>query len=133
MWSTLFASLVGIITGSAAFFISTYWMQPILKYREIRQQVLSDLVYFANAISSETTGDAWQPRVIERMNANRKSAANLEACLFLIPAWYLRWIKSSGQDPHTAVSQLIGLSNDQDFSSSDRRIGIIKSNLGIQP
>ena len=125
------AALIGVVTGSIGYFVSTFWMKPILRFGEIRQQIASDLVFFSNAIISDGLNEEMRSRVVDRRVANRRSSADLMACLLSVPFWYRWWLKLRGKDPFIAAQELIGLSNAVDFESSSKRILLIKTKLGL--
>ena len=49
----LLAVLIGVITGAAGYWFTTFWMKPILQYRELRSKVLIDLVFYAQVINAD--------------------------------------------------------------------------------
>ena len=131
MIEMFFAAIIGVVTGSIGYFVATFWMRPILRFGDIRQQIASDLVFFANAITPEGLNEEMKKRVVDRRIANRRSSADLMACLLTIPCWYRWLINFQKQDPFVAAQQLIGLSNTVDYDNSDKRINIIKEKLNI--
>jgi uncharacterized protein (DUF3820 family) len=131
MNSSLIAPTIGIISGSAAYFITTFWLQPILKYREIKQRILSDLIFYADAISNKVISAEQQSRVNERSDANRRASADLAACTLLLPNWFLYWLLRRKECPRGAVEELMELSKDFDYPSAERRVAKIKSCLRL--
>ena len=49
----LISVFVGIVAGAVGYWVTTFWMKPILRYRELRSKVLSDLIYFAQVINAD--------------------------------------------------------------------------------
>lgn len=131
MNETILTVLIGVATGSAGYFVTTFWMRPVLRFGEIRQQIASDLVFFANAITSEGLNEELRQRVSDRRAANRRTSADLMACLLTLPFWYRWWLKLRKRDSKIAAEELIGLSNTVDHSTSDTRIAKIKAGLGL--
>jgi len=127
----LLASVVGVATGAAGYFFTTFWMKPVLRYGELRQQVLSDLVFFANAIRSDGLGAEMKQRVLDREVSNRRTSADLIACYLVIPFWYRWYLKLRCHNPIEAAHELIGLSNSREFTNADRHIAAIRSKLGL--
>ena len=98
-------TLLSIVVAAIGYLIVTFWFRPILRYRAIKYQVTSDLVFFADAIGSSTN------HALERMAANRRSAADLAAINSELPTWYRWWLTKRQEDPMQASKALIGLSN----------------------
>lgn len=107
------------------YLIATFWVRPILRYRDIKYQVASDLVFFANAIGSQTN------RALERMDANRRRAADLAAINGELPSWYRWWLTKHHEDPKQASKELIGLSNAPDVNEAKERIEHVRQWLGL--
>ncbi len=49
----LVSALVGVVFGAVGYWIATFWMQPIVRYRELRSKVLSELVFFSQVTNAE--------------------------------------------------------------------------------
>jgi hypothetical protein len=49
----LLAALIGIAAGAFGYWFTTFWMQPILRYRDLRNQVLMDFIYYAQVINAD--------------------------------------------------------------------------------
>ena len=47
----MITTLIGLVAGAVGYLIVTFWFRPILRYKEIRSRVISDIVFFANAVS----------------------------------------------------------------------------------
>ena len=45
----IWITLIGITAGAVGFLVATFWFQPILRYRDLKAQILSDLIFFARA------------------------------------------------------------------------------------
>lgn len=41
------AAVIGVIAGAAGYWIAAFWMQPILRYRELRLKVYGDFIFYA--------------------------------------------------------------------------------------
>lgn len=66
------AVLIGIVSGSIGYWFSTFSVQPILRYRNIRNQVFFDFVYFAQVVNAEGLNDEIQKLYQVRILSNRK-------------------------------------------------------------
>jgi hypothetical protein len=124
--------LASLTVGVGGYFAINFWMAPILRYRELKRQIVSDLVFFANVINADGLDDEMKARLSKRTESNRKHAAELTACAAELPQWYKRWLKSRGQSLEEAATQLVGLSNTYEYDPADQRVQRIKAALGIQ-
>jgi hypothetical protein len=107
-------------------------MKPILRYRELRSMVLSNIIYFAQVISADGLNERMQKLHEDRIEANRRSSAELTARLLELPRWYKALLRCRGHDPEAAAQDLIGLSNTTDYDAAAKRVKRIKIALGIQ-
>lgn len=132
MNDNLISILVGLLAGALGYLITTFWMKPILRYRELRTQVLSDLIYFAQVINADGLNEGMQELYEERIEANRRSSANLTACLLELPCWFKAYLRCCGCNPAGAAQDLIGFSNTTDYDAAAKRVERIKAALCIQ-
>ena len=128
----LISVLVGVVAGAVGYWVTTFWMKPILRYRELRTQVLSDLIYFAQVINAEGLNERMQKLYEERIEANRRSSADLTACLLELPRWYKAVLRCRGCNPAGAAQDLMGFSNTTDYDAAAKRVERIKAALCIQ-
>jgi hypothetical protein len=108
-----------IAAGAAGYLIVTFWVQPILKYREIKRRVREDLVFFGNARDLYKQGGEIRQDTMTRMKQNRRSASELGAIYSDLPWWYRRWLRCRKENPREAVKELIGLSNSTDWRDAE--------------
>lgn len=98
--------------GCAGYYFIHFFVNPVLRYYDIRHQVTSDLFYYANAIGSKDgAAEALRRRQQERQDANRKHAAEIIAVYYRLPGYYRFWLKRKGEDPLEASRSLVGLAN----------------------
>lgn len=126
------AVLLGVVFGAAGYWIATFWMQPILRYRDVRSKVLSDLVYYAQVTDAEGLNERMKDLYESRVEANRRSSADLTACMAELPRWYRVWLRARGCDIEAAAQNLIGLSNTTEHEAADKRVERIKKSLCIK-
>ena len=81
MDTNLIAATVGIFAGAVGYWVATFWMRPILRYKEIRSKVLSDFILYAQVTNADGLNDRMKELYEERVFENRRSAADLAACL----------------------------------------------------
>lgn len=131
MDTNILTAIIGLVAGAGGYWFTTFWMKPILQYREIRSKVLADLIYYAQVVNADGLGQRMQELLSERIHANRRAAAELAACLYELPRWYLWWLNWIGQKPDVAATNLIGYSNTSDFDMAEKRVQIIRKSLGL--
>lgn len=129
----LIAALIGVLAGAAGYWITTFWMQPILRYRSIRNQVHSDFIYYAQVVNADDLNEEMQSLYRERILANRKVSAELSAASLELPFWYAWWVRWRKRDPVRAAQHLIGYSNTREYDQSHKVQAQIRRLLGLPP
>jgi hypothetical protein len=122
-------TLLSIMAGAMGYLIATFWVRPILRYGEIKSQVASDLVFFANAIELQKLDGSFREDTLLRKDANRRCAADLKAIYFELPRWYRLWLKRRSENSGEASSELIGLSNSSSRDEAKDYIQKVKEHL----
>ena len=128
----LIAVLLGIMAGALGYWISTFWMKPILQYRDIRIKVFADFIFYAQVVNAEGLDDHMKKLYEDRTMSNRRNSADLAAYLNELPSWYKWWLHCRGQTPERAVSHLIGYSNTTDYGAAEELVVAIKRALGFK-
>jgi hypothetical protein len=128
----LFAVLIGVVTGTVGYWFTTFWMKPILQYRELKSKVLIDLIFYAQVINADGLNERMKELYEERIVSNRRLSAELTACFLELPFWYKWWLQSKGHMPERAATDLIGFSNTTDYEAAAKRVERIKIALGIK-
>ena len=126
-WITLFS----IAAGAAGYFVVTFWVQPILRYRDIKYRVAADLVFFANALELQMQNGIMRKDTLERKDKNRRCAAELKAIYPELPLWYRWLLRLKKENPTEGWKNLIGLSNSSKGAEAKDRIRDVKKNLRI--
>jgi hypothetical protein len=106
-------------------------MQPILRFRDIRNQVLMDFIYYAQVINAEGLNEEMQALYRQRILANRRSSAQLFAAIQDLPQWYLSFLRHKGHRPEKAARHLIGYSNTTEYEAAHKLEDAIRSKLGL--
>jgi hypothetical protein len=123
--------LIGLAAGAIGYLCVTFHFQPILRFREIRERVHSDLIYFADATNADALNDDMKERMWARVSADRRHSSDLRAVYVSLPWWYRKWLAIRSQDPIQAARDLMGLSNTFDHDDAALRAKRIRSNLGL--
>lgn len=129
----LIAALIGVLAGAAGYWIAIFWMQPILRYRSIRNQVHSDFIYYAQVVNADGLNEEMQALYRERVLANRKASAELSAASLELPFWYKWWLCLWKRKPARAAQHLIGYSNTREYEQSHKVQALIRRLLGLPP
>ncbi len=132
MGDQLLMTFIGVALGAIGYWIATFWIQPILRCRAIRQQILSDLIFYADAVIADSMSDRIQEKRWQRINSNRRSSSDLYSCLETLPFWHMVWLKSKKIDIENAARNLIGYSNTPDYDDAILRVNAIKAALGFK-
>lgn len=125
------SAIIGIVAGAFGYWFTTFNMQPILRFRNIRNQILMDFIYYAQVINAEGLNDKMQALHQKRILANRRSSAQLSAAIQELPQWYLVIIKHKGYSPEEAARHLIGYSNTTEYDAADKKEKAIRRHLGL--
>jgi hypothetical protein len=125
----LLITLLGIGAGAVGYLIATFWVQPILRYREIKYRDAADLVFFANALDLQKQDGTLREDTLQRKDSNRRCAAELNAICSSLPFWYRWMLKKQNENPIEASKDLLGLSNSSDRDEAQDLIKDVKNNL----
>jgi hypothetical protein len=131
MDTNLLAALIGVFAGALGYWFATFCMQPILRYRDIRNNILMDFIYFAQVINAEGLNDEMKKLHRERVLSNRKTSAQLTAAIQDLPKWYLKFLKWKKYNPNEAANHLIGYSNTTEYEMSHKLEAAIRKRLGL--
>jgi len=126
-WSVL----IGIGAGAFGYWFSTFAVQPILRYRDVRNQILIDFVYFAQVVNADGLNDEMKELYRQRVLANRRSSADLQAAILDLPGWYKLYLAMRGRKPNDAARHLIGFSNTTEYEQSHNLQAVIRRALGL--
>lgn len=130
---SLWAAVVGIVAGAVGYYVATFWIQPILRYRDIRNRVVMEFIYYAQVINAEGLNEEMQALYRERVKSNRKTSAEFSASILDLPWLYLSYLHRRGRRPDHAASHLIGYSNNTDYDEAHKREDAIRRLLGLPP
>ena len=110
----------------------TFFFTPIIRYRNVKHEILSDLIFFANVINAEGLDETMKDRLERRIEANRRHSAELTARYLELGPCYKKWLGHKKENPQEASQVLMSLSNIFDFDAADRRIEKIKKCLRFE-
>ena len=123
--------LLGLFLGGCGYLATNFWFSALLRYVQLRHDITSSLIFFGNAINPENVCDMLKRRYEERIEANRRHAAEIAACYYRLPFWYRWYLKWIREDPLLASKNLVGLCNCSKESDAGVHIEQIKRALHI--
>lgn len=123
--------IVGISSGLVGYCINIFHMQPILRYREVKNRILKEFIYYAQVVNTDIYNDEMKAFGRERKLANRKSSSELSAAILDLPAWYIGWLNFKGSSPKNAAKHLIGYSNTANYDQAQKLENMIRKQLGL--
>jgi hypothetical protein len=124
--------LITILFGAIGYYFSTFYIQPILHFKKIRQNTLTDLIFYANVVNDKNLKEEIKDRYYKRIESNRLSSCELIACIETLPKCYKEYLKCKGIDIHNAALLLMKLSNCSiDLEAAELTDSIIKT-LGFK-
>lgn len=129
----LIAVLIGVVFGAIGYWVSTFWMQPIVRYRSIISKVHEDFILYAQVVNASDLNEDMQKLHRERILENRKSSARLSASFLELPKWYKLFLHLKGFNPMNAAKNLIGYSNTVDYEKSSDLQKLVRMDLGLPP
>jgi hypothetical protein len=132
MDTNIVAAFIGVAAGAAGYWVTTFWMRPLLQYRELRMKVHADFIFYAQVVNAAGLNERMQNLYEDRVLANRRNSAELVACLGELPSWYKKRLVRQGQAPVSAARHLIGYSNTTEYEAAAKLAAAIKRELGIQ-
>lgn len=131
MDSGLWAAIIGVGAGAFGYWFSTFSVQPILRYKDVRSKILRDFIYFAQVVNAENLSDEMKALYRERVLENRRSSAELSATLEVLPGWYLWYLQRKGHQLARAASRLISYSNNTEWIQAHELENSIRRDLGL--
>jgi hypothetical protein len=129
----ILTAIIGIASGAFGYWFSTFSIQPILRYLEIRSKIHRDFIYYAQVVNAEGLNEEMQRLYRERVLANRNSSASLSAAYLELPRWYRNYLVNKGLQPDVAAKHLIGFSNTTEYDKSHDYQKAIREKLGLPP
>lgn len=127
----LVSALAAFALGAIGYWVASFWIQPILFYRQVRFEVFSSFIFYADAVIAEGMNNRTQEKRLQRVDLNRRHSADLYACCEVLPIWYRKAINRNHKI-EVAARNLIGYANTPDYSDAVKRENAIKKALGFE-
>ena len=125
------AVIIGIVAGAIGYWFTTFSIQPILRFRNYRNQVLMDFILYAQVINADGLNNDMEQLHQERTLSNLRTSAQLSAAILDLPSWYLLYLKLKKLNPNEAAKHLIGYSSTTDYEQANKIEGLIRRLLGL--
>jgi hypothetical protein len=87
---------------------------------KIRDKIVSDLVFYADATNSEGLNKSMENKVWERIESNKRHSADLRACHLNLPCSYKWYLQVRREKPDVAAREMMGLSNTFDHCPTNQ-------------
>ena len=124
----LLAVPVGIIT----FILTNYCMKPLLKYRKIKFEIASDLIYYDNTVEIDGGGESHLAKLrLKKTDKFKRHASNLKSAFFQLPKWHYIHFPDCEERPLDAVKSLMAYANSTNRETAQTAIDEIKSFLKL--
>ena len=125
--------ILSIIAGATGYLTVNFWIKPIIRYKDLKHQLIVDLIYYADAINPEGDNDFFQEKNRKRRLALRMHSAEFVACYLSLPLWYQDCLGIDKEEPMNAATHLMGLSNTFDYDDAAKLVKKILISANLQP
>ena len=128
----LLGAAISFAVGSFLYIMVYFFVYPVFKYRKVKNQAISDLLFYRTAISTDDP-DGENPKELERkLTLFKKHALDLGECFeTILPNWYKLALKNRNESPVDASKNLLALYNTSNVNHATARINMIKLNLKL--
>jgi len=124
-------AVISVIAGAIGYLAATFWFRPILRYYDLKHNLIVDLIVYANAINPEGMNDFIKNQHEKRVLSLRKHSAEFLACYVDLPRWFKYILTIFKEEPQNASGDLMGLSNTREYNAATARVEKIKKYLRI--
>lgn len=121
-----------VFAGGIGYLIVTFWLRPILRYKDLKHQLIADLIYYANAVAPDSRDELIVEHHNNRRLALRRHSAEFVACYLTLPSWYKGFLDLDKEEPMNAATQLMGLSSSRNHDQAAFRIRNVEKFLRIE-
>ena len=126
MYFQIYEFILSVFLGAIGYYFVNFQMIPIIAYRKIKYQVVTELAFFANVVSYKKTQEEqvdkfYEDRLVERVLSFRRMSAELKATINFLPRWYFPCLLHiCGEKPNQAVNEILKLSNCFDYREYEK-------------
>ena len=126
-------AIISFFFGVFGYVITQFWLRPILRYRQLKRQVESDLAGYALTETNEGTDKKKDRQTRDRLAAIRRHSDELSSSYsYDLPPWYRLVLQRRGESPVEASKQLMKLSNTRNPEHAEGHVGKIRACLKIE-
>ncbi|MBU0991260.1 MAG: hypothetical protein KJ737_02100 [Proteobacteria bacterium] len=128
----IIGAAISFAAGSFIYIVIYFFVYPIYKYRKIKNQAVSDLIFYSTSICSEDPDESIRNELTRKITLFKKHALDLGECFdCLLPNWYKLMLQKRKESPGDASKNLMALYNTSNLNHATARINMIKLNLKI--
>ena len=122
-------AIISFFFGVFGYVIVQFWLRPIFRYRQLKQQVASDVKEYARAVSAGGPDKAAD----DRQAALRRHSDELSSSYsYDLPPWYRLVLQRRGESPVEASGYLMKLSNTRNPEHAKAHVEKIRASLKIE-
>jgi len=126
-------AIISFVFGVFGYIITQFWLRPILRYRELKRRVASDLTGYAIAETVEGADKETGRQTKDRLAAIRRYSDELSSSYsYDLPPWYRLVLHQRGESPVEASKHLMKLSNTRNPEHAEKHVEKIKACLKIE-
>ena len=130
-FSIIAGVIVSVVSGAVGYVFATFYIRPILRYCDLKHQLIVDLIVYANAVNPEGYNDFIKEHHEKRVIALRTHSAEFLACYEDLPKIFKKLLNCRNEDPGNAADNLMVLSNTTDYEDAHKQVDKIKKHLNI--
>lgn len=128
----IIAAAASFAVGSFLYIVIYYFIYPLLRYRKVKNQVVSDLIHYSTLICSDDPNESIRNDLDRKLTLYRKHALELGECFHgLLPNWYKLMLSKRKESPGEASKNLMALYNTSNLNHATARINMIRLNLKL--
>jgi hypothetical protein len=125
-------AMISFAFGAFGYIITQFWLRPILRYRQLKQQVASDLTGYAIAETVDGADKKADRQAKDWLAAIRRHSDELSSSYsYDLPPWYRLVLQRRGESPVEASKHLMKLSNTRNPEHAKGHVEKIKACLMI--
>lgn len=121
---------ISFLLGVFGYIITQFWIRPILRYREIKHRIASDMKWYMEAQKHEIKDKNAQEQIRARAGIIRGRCTELTDCFsYDLPHWYKLLLESRHESPIDASKHLLALANIRNSDHGYRGLEKITNSL----
>ena len=128
----ILGAAISFAVGSFLYIIGYFFIYPVYRYRKVKNQAISDLLFYRTAISTDDPDAETRNELERKLTLFKKHALDLGECFeTILPNWYKLVLQNKNESPVDASKNLLALYNTSNVNHATARINMIKLNLKL--